>query len=446
MKTALVWLNIMVVTLSLLLGNTAFAVEYLSGIWRIPATGQLGATLTNSTRQACQDSCTNDPSCTGSYAFTDRNTCQRYGPGADIAARVGPWSNVQMNWKKADPDPLNAYTSDFSPIPNNGAVTDNLYGYQPQQCAKMCNDKAECVGFHAFTTSDVCRLYGLESTWSITNGPWSNVKMYTKQTQPDILMVDIHVIDSTNGGNARWTRQYAQQVLAKATQEMNNGEVVFSLGSFDHIIDDPLFDGRQLNPVFVKFANTERPGRITIYVAAPLSNYGGGIGWIRESLAPYAVIASRYDSFNYYDIEDTARIFLHETGHNQEFTHNGSFYTHPYATDWYWSSSPLARKVFVRLAGWSKLHQKGFDASIKANNYTCAVDSPLPDRGTFPAPNVPAATAQECAARCSESTSCVAFYQTVRPSCVLFDASSIGHATQPGSWATEMCWKTVGKQ
>ncbi|MDQ1831615.1 PAN/Apple domain-containing protein [Massilia scottii] len=447
MKTVSVWFKILIVALGLLWGSTALAVDYLSGIWKIPATGELGAKRYNTTRQACQEACTANQSCSGFYAFTDWDTCQLYGPDADVAARVGPWSNVQMNWKKASPDPLAAYTSGFLPIPNNGALTDTLYGYQPQQCAKMCNGKADCVGFHTITTSDVCRLYGLESTWSSTNGPWSNAKLFMKGTQPAILMVDIHVIDSTSGGNARWTKEYAQQVLAKATQEMNNGEVVFSLGTFDRIVDDQLFNGRALDPIFLKFDNTGRPGRINIYVAAPMSNYGGGVAWVTVTLSPYAVISSRYDSFNYYDVEDTARIFLHEIGHNQAFAHNGSFYSYPYATDWYWSSSPLARQVFARLAAWSKLRQKGFDPNLKNNNYSCAVNSPLPDRGTFPAPNVPAATSQECAARCSQSSSCVAFYSfTTYPSCVLFDATSIGNATQPGNSATEMCWKTAGKK
>ncbi len=442
MKSALTWLKVVLLACGLLVGSTAYAVEYLSGIWAIPTTGQLGDRLYNITRQACESTCTNNQSCSGFYAFTDWNTCQLYGPEADLAPREGPWSNVQMNWKKANPDPLQGYNAAFAPVPNNGALTETLYGYPAQQCAKMCTGKKDCISFHAFTDANICRLYGLDATWSSTNGPWSNVKMYTKPTQPAILMVDVHVLSNSSGANAGWTKEYVQKVLAKATQEMNDGQVVYSLGSYDRIVNDTLYNGRELYPILLAYGNTTRPGRTTIYVAGPM-NSPTGLAWVGVTLAPYAVISSRSNAFDAADILDNARVFLHELGHNQGFAHNsptgGTFDRYPYATDWYWSDSPLARQVFVRLAAWSKLYQQGIDTRSK-NAYNCVVGAQLPDRGTFPAPNVPAATSQECAARCTQSTGCVAFYAfTDAPTCVLFDASSIGHDTQQGWSNVEMC-------
>ncbi len=457
MKIALAWLKIMVVAFGLIFGSAALAVDsnYISGIWAIPATKQLGDRLYNVAPQTCANTCSANAACTGFYSFTDWNTCQLYGADADIASRIGPWSNVQMNWKKPSPDPLTQYTSGIAPIPNNGALTETLYGYQPQQCAKMCNAKADCIGFHSFTDANICRLYGLDSTWSTTNGPWSNVKMYMKVTQPRILMVDAHVLTTTNGGNEGWTREFLQKLLAKATQQMNGGEVVFSLGGYDRVVDDALYNGRLQWPILQKFGNTTHQGRVTIYVSSPYPTDASGLSWQGVTFAPYSVISSRHNSFNDEDIEETAKIFLHEMAHNQGFYHNsstdwvanpsdggGSFLSFPYATDWYWNNSPLARQVWARLADWSKLHQKGIDQSLKANNYNCAIGAQLPNRGAFPAPNVPARTSQECAARCSQSTSCVAFYSwTDSPTCVLFDATSIGHDTEAGWLNVEMCWR-----
>jgi phosphatidylserine/phosphatidylglycerophosphate/cardiolipin synthase-like enzyme len=83
-----------------------------------------------------------------------------------------------------------AYDSGIWGIPNEGAITDRLYGMQVQACANLCDGRADCTGFYAFTDWDTCQLYGPTAGTSSRNGPWSNIKMYWKKKTVDPLKYD----------------------------------------------------------------------------------------------------------------------------------------------------------------------------------------------------------------------------------------------------------------
>ncbi len=156
---------------------------YRSGIWAIPATGELAGRLLGMSAQSCADQCAASGSCTGFYAITDANVCQLYGPGADTAGRGGSWANVRMHWKTPSPDPAGRYDGAVAPLSNTGMLGSRLYGYQPYQCALMCDTRTDCTGFYAFTDWDVCQLYGAGTSAASTQGPWSNVKLYRKPAE-----------------------------------------------------------------------------------------------------------------------------------------------------------------------------------------------------------------------------------------------------------------------
>ncbi|MFP2925530.1 Vps62-related protein [Pyxidicoccus sp. 3LG] len=174
-------------------GSTRLALldDYVSGIVAIPAAGSLTGRLVGTSAQACLNLCDGRSDCVGFYIIIDANVCELYGAAAETAGRIGPWSNVRMHWKKKHVDP-HRYESGIWAVPNEGAITTRLYGYQPQHCAALCDGRSDCIGFHAFTDWDTCMLYGPAAENSSRGGPWANVKMYWRKEVDSYITVFEH--------------------------------------------------------------------------------------------------------------------------------------------------------------------------------------------------------------------------------------------------------------
>lgn len=414
--------------------------SYDSGIWAVPTDGAITDRLYGVSAQFCADYCAARQDCSGFYAFTDWDVCNLFGAAAETAGRAGPWSNVRMYWKKKSVDAQN-YASGFWAVPNTGFISDTLYGYTPAQCSQQCESKADCTGFYAFTDSLQCRLQGPATEFtSGTNGPWTNVQVYQRKRTPKALLVDVKVLTSSTGGNELWSEAYTRKVISEATRLLE-GDMVFTLASYERIVNDALYNGNTQGDVLGSYVSTRRDGRVTVYISNPNTWDSAGLAYQGTTLAPYLVMRSRQNDGSASDFEETARIFLHELGHNMGFTHGDiERVQYPFSTDWYWQV-PAARQVVAKLADWSRLHLVGLNPNIKSEGFDCAVNGGVPTQGQLLQPHFDASSANECAARCAQNPDCVSFYKwTDANVCVLYGAASIGTAGQ-GWLNVETCWK-----
>lgn len=412
--------------------------SYESGIWAVPNEGFLGERLYGVSAQSCADSCSARQDCAGFYAFTDWDTCQLYGAQAEGGGRMGPWSNVKMYWKRKGVD-AQRYASGFWPVPNEGYISDSLYGYTTAQCSQLCESKADCTGFYAFTDRLQCRLHGPASEMSATNGPWSNLMAYQRKSTSRALLVDLKVLTTSNGGNEFWTEAHARNVLAEVTKLMK-GEVAFSLATYERVVNDGLYNGNSQADILNAYGGTTQQGRVTVYISSPNTWDSAGFAWVAPQFAPYFVMRSRQNDASPNDMDETARIFLHEFGHNLGYTHEGSTVQYPFNADWYWNVA-AARQVVVKLADFSRLHLMGTSPNVKADSFDCGWGLPVPTQGALVAPHFNAPSAEACVARCAQDSSCVSSHWVAGyERCVLYGAGSIGTAGQ--GWSNvEVCTK-----
>ncbi|PTL82692.1 discoidin domain-containing protein [Vitiosangium sp. GDMCC 1.1324] len=412
--------------------------NYDSGIWAIPSEGNLYADrLYGVSAQSCADLCSARQDCTGFYAFTDWDTCQLYGAQAETAGRIGPWNNIKMYWKRKS---VNAqqYASGIWAVPNEGYISDTLYGYTPAQCSQLCESKADCTGFYAFTDRLQCRLHGPASEKSATNGPWTNLMEYQRKRATRAFLVDLKVLTTSSGGNEFWSEAHARNVLAEATKLMQ-GEVAFSLATYTRVVDDARYNGNSQYDILLAYGNTTQSGRMTVYVSSPNTYDSAGVAWQGAQFAPYFVMRSRQNNGSASDLDETARIFLHEFGHNLNFSHGAATEQDPFHTDWYWNVAQ-ARQVVTRLADWSRLYLMGTSPNIKTDSLDCGWGWGVPTQGALTEPQFYAPTALACAARCAQTSECASSHWRDDGACVLYGADSIGH-TGMGWSNVEVCWK-----
>jgi hypothetical protein len=146
------------------------------------------------------------------------------------------------------------------------------------------------------------------------------------------LPVVFYVLRDTQGfGNELWTQAYCLSVINAANLLL--GDSKFHLNYVvDYLSQDYYLDSMQT--VLERYdGSVRRTSELAVIIAGPGTVDAAGLSQIMMSTRPYFAMRHRDGE----DVFGTARIFLHEMGHNLNLRHTGD----PHADNWYTTAPGL---------------------------------------------------------------------------------------------------------
>lgn len=151
--------------------------------------------------------------------------------------------------------------------------------------------------------------------------------------QPEVAVIFdiVHREDGT--GNEDWTDDYIQQLLAEA-QRLAGGAVTFTLSHAAHNLMEGWWHFSQ-GQLLQAYEHNRYASRhvINVIISPPDTEDSAGVSRPYYAHTPLFVMRARLGG----TLTETARIFLHELGHNMGLAHKSTpFYQDGLTTDNYW--------------------------------------------------------------------------------------------------------------
>ena len=153
-----------------------------------------------------------------------------------------------------------------------------------------------------------------------------------------VIPVDVFVLTRSDGtGNEYFSEDYSRRMLDRAS-EYASDRMDFVLRHFIAMPDEKYEDNQTL--VFLRYRNLVMPGFVSVVISQPYTTISAGVSAQRDAnqtTTPFLVMRSRNPYRERFgttggevfapigsaeDIDEVARIFLHELGHNMGLGHN----------------------------------------------------------------------------------------------------------------------------
>ncbi|WP_041577903.1 zinc-dependent metalloprotease family protein [Bdellovibrio bacteriovorus] len=136
--------------------------------------------------------------------------------------------------------------------------------------------------------------------------------------------------DDAGNGNTAWKKFfYSREVLARAAKVLGN-IVGFDLKSRSTIRSTSLYKDKSQLPHLKRAQSGSGGSKIQTVVSGPGTTSSSGLSWVGKNYRPHFAMRSRYNDWSStakyatasaYD--NTAKIYLHELGHNMGLDHCG---------------------------------------------------------------------------------------------------------------------------
>ncbi len=175
------------------------------------------------------------------------------------------------------------------------------------------------------------------------NGIWSECKIkscttsYVANTSVGFCVkrnapranVHLYVLRKNDGtGNEYWNKPYTEDMMNKMTSFLK-GEIVFVLEKYENVRNSTAYEERTQGNLTGHEINGQRIAtltnftKITAVVSNPNTNDAAGKAFnLRYTFEPIFALRSRDKNGTPQDIHNTAKIFLHELGHNMGMEHD----------------------------------------------------------------------------------------------------------------------------